>query len=88
MKVRNKFYVAAPTVTSHSEQNQINDPKHVRLSMSPLDRGGKWTRKDLASAVEHARRILNDDPNKDHVAVVQIVKIVRRQVAPVIVENV
>jgi hypothetical protein len=87
MKVRNRFYVAAPSVTTESEQAQDNIPgKGVRLSVSPNDRGGRWTRKNLADAIKHAEEVLDQDPNKDHVAIVRIVRVVRRKKAPVVVE--
>ncbi len=87
VKVRNRFYVAAPSVTTESEQAQDNIAgKGVRLSMSPNDRGGRWTRKNLNDAIAHAEHILENDPSKDHVAVVRIVRVVRRKKAPVVVE--
>lgn len=88
MKVRNKFYVAAPSVTTESEQAQDNIEKNVHLATSPNDRSGKWTRKDLAAAIAHAQQVLEADPTKDHVAVVKIVKIVRRPKPKYIVEDV
>lgn len=39
-------------------------------------------------AVERARKILVDEPARDYVAIVQIVRVVRRAVAPVRVEKV
>lgn len=87
-KVLNKFYVASPTVTTQEEQGQLNDPKTVRLAGPHSVHGGKWTRKDVAGAIEHARIILADNPAQDHVAIVKIVKIVRRKEAPITVENV
>jgi hypothetical protein len=88
VRIRNKFYVAAPSVTTHSEQDQDNIEKNVHLSTSPNDRSGKWTRKDLAAAIEHAQTMLEADPSKDHVAIVKIVKLVRRPKPKFIVEDV
>jgi hypothetical protein len=88
VRVRNKFYVAAPSVTTHSEQDQDNTEKTVHLAVSSGDRSGKWTRKDLAAAVAHAQQVLEADPSKDHVAVVKIVKIIRRPKPKYIVEDV
>jgi hypothetical protein len=85
MKVRNRFYVAAPSVTSASEQDQVNS-NPAMLAVSPNDRCRSWTRSTLKDAVEHARKVLEQDPSKDHVAIVQIVRVVRRQKAPVVVE--
>lgn len=87
-KVRNRFYVAAPSVTTASEQDQDNIPKNVALAVSSGDRSGKWTRKTVADAIAHAEKILEVNPTQDHVAISQIVKIVRRKRAPIVVENV
>lgn len=86
MKIRNRFYVAAPSVTTEREQAQDNTEKNVHLAVSSGDRSGKWTRKDLKAAIAHAEQILELEPSKDHVAVVQIVRVVRRKKAPVVVE--
>ena len=103
MKVRNRFYVAAPHVTTESEQAQANTPDVVKLSEPVLDserqtsfggrqRGGhhdgKWTRKDLAAAIAHGEAILAAQPSRDHVAIVKIVKIVRRPKPKFVVEDV
>lgn len=86
VKIRNRFYVAAPSVTSPSEQSQDNTAKNVHLATRPSDRSGKWTRKDLKDAIAHAEQILEDDPSKEHVAVVRIVRVVRRKKMPAVVE--
>lgn len=88
LKVRNRFYIAASLVTSASEQDQDNTSDKAHLALRSGDRSGKWTRKTVKDAVAHAEQILADEPGKDHVAIVQIVKIVRRKAAPIIVENV
>ena len=38
-----------------------------------------WARKTEAEAIEHARQILASEPEKSHVAIVKIIKIVRRR---------
>lgn len=86
MKVRNRFYVAATSVTSNSEQAQDNTSDKVHLAVSSGDRHGKWTRKNLKDAIKHAEDLLELEPSKDHVAIVQIVRVVRRKKAPVVVE--
>lgn len=88
MKVRNRFYVAATTVTLESEQAQPNVEGQIKLSVSPTDRSGKWTRNTLAAAIEHGEALLAADASKDHVAIVKIVKIVRRPKPKFIVEDV
>jgi hypothetical protein len=85
VKIRNRFYVAAASVTTNREQGQVNEPKNVHLS-GPNNDGGRWTRPTLAAAVAHAQQILEDNPSQDHVAITQIVRIVRRKKAPVVVE--
>lgn len=90
VKIRNRFYVAADRVATASEQGQDNIKKNVAFAgVDPQSRvHGKWTRKTLADAVEHAHDILENDPTKDHVAIVKIVKLVRRPKPKFIVEDV
>lgn len=89
MRVRNKFYVAAPAVTSHAEQDQVNDKDKVALAVSHQGgTGAKWTRPSLKDALLHAEQILEGNPKQDHVAIVQIVRIVRRKKQPIVVETV
>lgn len=88
VKIRNKFYVAAPSVTNHSEQDQNNVAPAVRLARSNHDPSSKWTRHTLKDAITHAEQMLEDNPKMEHVAVVQIVRMVRRKKQPVIVETV
>ena len=79
-KIKNKFYVGHPKVSSDFEQANDNPPAS---SLMPTIR---WTRKTLADAVAHAGQILEANPGQDHCVVVQIVRIVRRKKAPVITE--
>lgn len=92
VKIRNRFYVAAEKVTSASEQDQVNDPTKVHLAdgmkRTPLQQSGKWTRPTLKAAIAHAEQILEANPTQDHVAIVQIVRTVRRKKAPLVVETV
>lgn len=85
VKIRNRFYVASPSVTKDLEQAQDNLPDQTDLATHHQG-AGKWTRKKLADVVAQAEVILAQDPQKDHVAIVQIVRVVRRKVAPIIVE--
>lgn len=87
VKVNNKFYCASPNVTREKEQKQKNDGKNGTLAIRATD-GGRWTRPTLEAAVEHAREQLRQNPELDHVAVVQIVRVVRRAELPLIVETV
>lgn len=90
MKVRNKFYVAAPSVTAEHEQAEPNLEGKVPLAGGPLPKGlinrPRWTRHTLADALKHAEQMLEADPKLEHVAVTQIVRVVRRKKAPVVVE--
>lgn len=96
VKIRNKYYVAAAHVTSDGEQAQDNTAKNVALSVprvnpphtggSAAHHEGKWTRRDLKDAIKHAEQILEAQPNRDHVTIVKIVRVVRRKKAPVVVE--
>lgn len=89
MKIRNKFYVAAPSVTTPREQDQDNiDPAQQSIRPSDASMGKQWTRKDLKAAVEHATALLEADPKLEHVAISRIVTLVRRKKAPVVVEQV
>ena len=79
MKVRNKFYVATDKVTTDLEQqDRKTDPFPT----------ARWTKPTLEDAIEHAEAILEKEPRREHVAIVRIVRIVRRKKAPLIVEKV
>lgn len=86
MKVRNKFYVAAANVTSFAEQDAEDRP--LNISGSSQVGYGRWTKPTLALAIAHAETILEKDPTKDHVAIAQIVRVVRREKQPFVVETV
>jgi hypothetical protein len=88
VKIRNKYYVAADRVTTHSEQDQDNvDGKVAFAGVTSQSRSyGKWTRKDLSAAIAHAEQVLEADPAKEHVAIVKIIRVVRRKKAPLVVE--
>lgn len=76
--VRNRFYVAADRMLSESEQGTDNT--------IPQSHGCRWSKKTLAQAIAHAEEILDKEPAKETVAIVQIVRVVRRKRAPVVVE--
>lgn len=89
VKVRNRFYVAAPSVTTAAEQDYVNTENLVSLQTLPNEPGnGKWTRHLLKDTIEQAEKILEANPKQDHVAIVQIVRIVRRKKMPLVVETV
>lgn len=91
LKIRNRFYVAADRVTSALEQNQVNEPSKVFLAdgvKRTVVNSGKWTRPTLKAAIAHAEEILDANPSQEHVAITQIVRIVRRKKAPLVVETV
>lgn len=93
VKIRNKYYVAAAKVSTELEQAQDNVSGKISLAngSGTNTRGygentGRWTRKDLKGAVEHAEQILEANPTQDHVVIVKMVRIVRRKKAPLVVE--
>lgn len=47
-----------------------------------------WPKATLFEAVAHAKRLLDEDPDMQQAIVVQIVRVVRRQSTPLIVEKV
>lgn len=93
VKIRNKYYVAAAKVSTELEQGQDNVSGKISLAngSGTNTRGygentGRWTRKDLKGAVEHAEQILEANPSQEHVVIVKMVRIVRRKKAPLVVE--
>lgn len=76
-KIRNRFYVASSGVIAHAEQGQDS---HCCTMPS------RWTKKTLKEAIAHAEQILDSDPKRDHVAVVQIIRMVRRGKTPNVIE--
>lgn len=68
----NKFYVAATNISEAVNRGHNAD----------------WTRPSMAAAIEHAKEILEDNPDRDCVVIVEIKKIVRRASRPIVVENV
>jgi hypothetical protein len=81
LKIRNKFYIGHPKITSEAEQGQMNDPA---MASQPV----RWTRATLEDAIKHAELRLEANPKEDHCVIVQVIRIVRRKRAPVIVEKV
>lgn len=77
MKIRNKFYVAADKVTTDMEQATVADP---------CEGNSRWVKSTLKDAIAHANQILDKEPQRTHVAISQIVRVVRRKNTPHIVE--
>lgn len=69
----NRFYVAASGVTRNSATHHggTND---------------SWAKPTLEAAIEHGRKILDEDRSKDEVFIIQIIRRVRRKDQPVVVE--
>jgi hypothetical protein len=88
VKIRNKYYVASPSVTTAREQGQDNKAPAVSLATHHVgaESGGRWTRKDLADCITQATEQLEKNPGLEHVAIVRIVRVVRRKKQPVVVE--
>ena len=57
---------------------------HPRV-MQPTD---AWAKPTLFEAINHAKRLLEDDTENEFFVVVKVVRIVRRQRMPVLVEKV
>jgi hypothetical protein len=52
------------------------------------DPNNNWAHPTEKLAIEHATRLLNNDHLCDEQFIVKIIKVVKRKVAPVVVENV
>lgn len=50
--------------------------------------GDTWAKATLADAVAHARKLLDQDATAEYQLVVKVVRVVRRQMTPIIVEKV
>lgn len=89
-KVLNRFYVASDKMMSQAEQGTVNEGPQRAKDIFGADtrRHARWAKRDLKTAIDHAREILEQDPNRQEVAVVRIVKVVRRKPMPIIVEDV
>lgn len=93
MKIKNRFYLGAPSMFSKFEQDASNTGQTERPLQLALDgfvpgKSGRWTRPTLAAAVQHAENILNENTELESVVIVQAVRIVRRKRSPIVVEKV
>lgn len=52
-------------------------------SRSILDNDSEYVKETLGEALDHARAILEEDPDRREVAVVQIIRVVRRKSVPI-----
>lgn len=52
------------------------------------DRGKHWVKDTLEEAVEHAKRILEEEQDKEYTFVVKIVRVIRRQKQPMVVTRI
>jgi hypothetical protein len=79
-KVNNPYYVASPNVTTPREQDQKNIAAGTGTAClaTPSNPNGRWTRPTVDAAIEHANEMLAKDPSLEHVAIVKIVRVVRR----------
>lgn len=82
-KIRFKYYVASPNVTTALEQAERT--KDTKLAVQSRE-SGRWTRATAAECIAQATEMLEKDPSLEHVAVVKIVRVVRRKKLPVTVE--
>ena len=74
-KYHEKYYVGS---------DSIFRPKYHSSTM----RNEAWVRNSLDEAVDQAKEILTADSTKTEVFIVKIVKVVRRQTPPIVVEDV
>ena len=77
MKIRNRFYASGEHLTALKEQAQVHDETTDKRL---------WTRSTLEDAIERARQMLMDDPQRNVVAISQIIRLVRRLDPPIRVE--
>jgi len=59
---------------------------HIARSIE-TGKNDPWTKSTLLEAIKHAEKVL-DDEDRNVVVVVQIVRIVRRRKAPIVIEKV
>ena len=85
-KVHNRFYVASDKMTSEMEQASPNTES--KQSKDYTGRHNRWAKNTVAQAIDHARELLEKDPAREHVAIVKVIKLVRRKKMPIIVEDV
>lgn len=72
------------TIKKGTKQMRIDKKFYVGSDrMSP-----HWPKKTLEQAISHAKEILSNDPTKDSVNIVKIIKVVRRRELPLFVEDV
>ena len=71
------------------KKQQLEDNKFYIGSNSIFQRGGKgWGHPTEAEAVEHAQRMLSEQPGTGEVFIVEIIKVVRRKPIDVDIEEV
>lgn len=71
-KPRNKFYVGAQNISEAFGMGYDDD----------------WTHPTEQAAINHARNILHDEPDRECCVIVKVVAVVKRAAKPVIVEKV
>lgn len=59
-----------------------------RGSFGPKSRQGIWAKETLIEATVHAQKVLADNPNKDEVFIVEVVRVVKRKLPDVMIEDV
>lgn len=52
------------------------------------DNGRSWAKKTETEALSHARRVMEEHPDQEYCFIVKIVKVIRRQKQPLLVEKV
>jgi DNA-directed RNA polymerase subunit M/transcription elongation factor TFIIS len=74
----------------HRQEAQMKIPNKYYVAADQIADGDRrnWTKATEAEAVEHARQLLEENPNRQRCFVVKIIKVIRRAKQPVVVETV
>jgi len=75
---RNKFYIGSDSVLD------------VKFRGQGLNARTSWGHEELADAIAHAHKMLQEDQEKEAVFIVEIIRVVRRKVVelPIVVEDI
>lgn len=65
---------------------QMDPKKKYYVGAERLTLG--WSKATLAEAIAHAKQILNENTDREEATIVQVVRVVRRQRVPLVVEKI
>lgn len=83
MKINNRFYVAAQRMLTALEQSSARKTRAIMGGPQNFP----WSVSTLEGATDHAKELLTADPNLEQVAIVKIIRVVRRETPPIVVED-